>query len=65
MQWIGDWLPLTVTIVAWIIFGWLLWLFKGARFLALQEEHTRLLKHHSTLLERIALAVEKAKHPSS
>jgi hypothetical protein len=59
MNWIAEWLPMVVTIFAWVIFFLFMRRFKGERFLKTQQEHTLLLKHHSTLLERIATAIEK------
>jgi hypothetical protein len=58
---IAEWMPTAVTILAWAIFFWAMRGFKGERFLQLQQERTRLLKHHTTLPERIALALEKEK----
>ena len=58
---IAEWMPMAVTILAWAIFFRAVRGFKGERFLQFQQEHTRLLKHHTTLLERIALALEKEK----
>jgi hypothetical protein len=63
MNWMAEWMPMIVTAIAWVIFFLFMNRFKGARFLKQQEEHTRLLKHHSTLLERIALALEVGKRP--
>lgn len=59
VKWIADWLPLIITLAAWIAFYRFLQNFQGQRFLQIQDEHTQHLKHHTALLERIVLALEK------
>jgi uncharacterized membrane protein (DUF106 family) len=60
MVWIANWSPMIVTMVARVIFFLFMRDFRGERFLQSQEEHTKQLKHHTALLERIAVALENA-----
>ena len=32
MGWMAQWLPMIVTIAAWVVFGGLLWLFRRTKF---------------------------------